>query len=101
MAAKKVRKGKRKKTVKHKPLNLTSGEKRKIRKYMPPQYKLIAEIIDEARNRRKESLRALGMFEGKSPEIETIPATCPNCGHEFRVQDKSRLEVPSPVRVGV
>jgi len=78
------RKGRKKK------LNLTPETKREIRTHMPARYKLMAEIIDEARNRRQESLRLLGVIDNDAKGSHT---TCPKCGHRFGLKAPARSDI--------
>jgi len=77
--------GKRRK----KRLSLTPETKKEIRKHMPARYKLMAEIIEDARGRRAESLRILGVI---NDDVRGIHATCPDCGHRFRLKSPAKAD---------
>lgn len=73
-----------------KHLDLNPKTKREIRMHMPARFKLMAEIIDEARNRRAESLRLLGVIDS---DTKGIHATCPRCGHRFGMKSPARADL--------
>ena len=75
-------------TRKH--LNLTAETKRDIRTHMPARYKLMAEIIEEARNRKQESLRLIGVIDNDAKEVH---AACPRCGHRFGLKAPARADL--------
>ncbi len=79
------RKGRKKKR-----LNLTPETRRDIRAHMPARYRLMADIIDEARNRRTESLRLLGVVDNDAKGSHT---TCPRCGHRFGLKAPARSDI--------
>lgn len=79
-----------KKGRKKKRLGLTPETRRDIRTHMPARYKLMAEIIDEARNRRTESLQLLGVIDNDAREIH---ASCPRCGHRFGMKSPARADL--------
>ena len=79
------RKGRKKKR-----LNLTPETRRDIRTHMPARYKLMAEIIDEARSRRAESLRLLGVIDNDANGSHT---SCPRCGHRFGLKASARSDI--------
>ena len=73
-----------------KRLDLTPETKREIRTHMPARYKLMAEIIDDARNRRQESLRLIGVIDKDAKEVH---AACPRCGHRFGLKAPARSDI--------
>ena len=77
-----------KKGRKKKRINLTPETRREIRTHMPARYKLMAEIIEEARNRRQESLRLIGVIKNDAKDVH---ATCPRCGHRFGLKAPARV----------
>jgi len=94
MAVKTLRRSKFKslsgKVRKKKRLDLTPEARREIRTHMPARYKLMAEIIEEARGRRAESLRLIGVID---KDIGRIHATCPRCGHRFGLKAPARADL--------